>query len=262
VSAATVPYGRREPALGPSLALSALAPTNLIRVLFLGVRFQSSTPAVVEVELWQPPPPAPPAPVVELPKPPPPPPPVVKPEPEPVVKKPDIALPEKPKPKPEPKKPEPKTVEPKPKPKPKPEPKPKPDPAFEKMMREQAAREQQQLAAQEQERQMRELLARQQAAAQAAQQRALATWSDKIRTKVRGNIILRQDIPGNPEAIFLVTLLPTGEVLTVRKKKSSGHPGYDDAVERAIMKSSPLPLPDDRSIFRRELELIFQPKDR
>jgi colicin import membrane protein len=256
MSAASLSYGRREPALGPSIALSALTHALLVAVLFLGVRFQSHAPATVEVELWEPPPPAPPAPVVEAPKPPPPPPPVVKPEPEPEVKKPDIALPEKPKPKP---KPEPK-VEAKPKPKPKPE--PKRDLAFDKMLREQVAREQQELAQEEkerQERQMRELIARQQAA---ALQKALATWSDKIRAKVRGNIILPQDIPGNPEAIFDVALLPTGEVLTIRKRKSSGHPAYDEAVERAIMKSSPLPLPDDRSIFRRDLELKFRPQDR
>jgi len=247
-TAATFSYGRREPALGPSLALSAAAHVILIAVLFLGVRFQSHAPDTVEVELWEPPPPPPPAPVVEAPKPPPPP--VVKPEPEPEVKKPDIALAEKPKPKP------------KPEPKPKPPAKPKPDPAFEKMLREQAALEQQRVATEErerQERQMRELIARQQAA---ALQKALATWSDKIRAKVRGNIILPRDIPGNPEAIFDVALLPTGEVLTVRKRKSSGHPGYDDAVERAIMKSSPLPLPDDRSVFRRDLELKFRPQDR
>jgi colicin import membrane protein len=246
MSAVALPHGRREPALGPSLALSAFAHVLLIAVLFLGVRFQSSPPATVEVELWEPPPPPPPAPVVEPPKPPP----VVKPEPEPEVKKPDIALPEKPKPKPEPKK-----LEAKPKPKLE----PKRDLAFEKMLREQAAREQQQLAAEERERQTRELIARQQAA---AFQKALASWTDKIRIKVRGNIILPQDIPGNPEAIFDVTLLPSGEVLTVRKRKSSGHPGYDDAVERAIMKSSPLPLPEDRSVFRRDLELKFHPQDR
>jgi colicin import membrane protein len=256
VSAATLAYGnRREPALGPSLALSVLAHTILIAVLFLGVRFQSHAPETVQVELWEPPPPPPPAPVVEAPKPPPPPP-VVKPEPEPVIKKPDIALAEKPKPKP---KPEPK-VEPKPKPV------PKRDPAFDKMLREQAALEQKQLDEQRRERELKDLIAKQQAAAQAAAQaatqKALASWSDKIRAKVRGNIILPQDLPGNPEAIFDVALLPTGEVLTVRKRKSSGHPGYDEAVERAIMKSSPLPLPDERSVFRRDLELKFRPHDR
>ena len=106
---------------------------------------------------------------------------------------------------------------------------------------------------------MREQIARAQADARS---RALALWTDKIRAKIRGNIILPQDIPGNPEAIFDVTLLPTGEVLTVRKRKSSGHAGYDDSVERAIMKSSPLPQPDDRSLFQRQLELKFHPQDR
>ena len=253
MSAATLTYGsRREPALGPSLALSVLAHSILIAVLFLGVRFQSHAPETVQVELWEPPPPPPP--VVEAPKPPPPV--VVKPEPEPVIKKPDIALAEKPKPKP---KPEPK-VEPKPKPQ------PKRDLAFEKMLREQAALEQKQLEDQRKERELKDLIAKQQAAAQAAAQaatqKAIASWTDKIRIKVRGNIILPQDIPGNPEAIFDVFLLPSGEVLNVRKRKSSGHPGYDEAVERAIMKSSPLPLPDDRSIFRRDLELKFRPQDR
>jgi colicin import membrane protein len=84
-------------------------------------------------------------------------------------------------------------------------------------------------------------------------------WTDKIRAKIRGNIILPQGIRGNPEAIFDVSLLPTGEVLAVRKWKSSGHFGYDDAVERAIMKSSPLPKPDDSNLFQRQLQLAFRP---
>jgi colicin import membrane protein len=231
----TLAYGSRpHPALGRGAALSALVHVGLLAVLFLGVRFQSHPPAVVTVELWETPPPQP---VVEQPKPPP----VVKPEPEPepVVKKPpEIALPEKPKPKP----------------KPKPQP-PKRDLAFEKRLREEALVEQKSL----QEQRLRELIARQQADARL---KALLAWTDKIRAKIRGNIILPQDIPGNPEAIFDVTVLPTGEVLTVRKRKSSGHPGYDDAVERAIMKSSPLPQPDDRSLFQRQLELKFRPQDR
>jgi len=204
--------------------------------MFLGVRFQSSPPAVINVELWEAPPV--PQPVVEEPKPQPP---VVKPppEPEPEVKKaPEIALPEKPKPK----------AKPKPVP-------PKRDLAFERQMREQAVAEEKQL----QERITRDQAAREQASLRS---RALAQWTDKIRAKIRGNIILPQEIPGNPEAIFDVTLLPTGEVLNVRKTKSSGHPGYDDAVERAIKKSDPLPQPDDRSLFQRQLTLKFRPQDR
>ena len=230
------PYGSRgHPALGRSFVLSTIVHSLLLAVMFLGVRFQSSPPAVINVELWEAPPPPQ---VVEEPKPPPP---AVKPQPEPepeVKKPPEIALPEKPKPK----------AKPKPVP-------PKRDLAFERQLREQAAAEQREL----QDRQIRDLAARAQAD---LRNRALLAWTDKIRAKIRGNIILPQDLPGNPEAIFDVTLLPTGEVLTVRKTKSSGHPGYDDAVDRAIMKSSPLPLPDDRSLFRRDLQLKFRPHDR
>jgi colicin import membrane protein len=234
VSAAALPP-RERPALAPSFALSALVHVALLGVMFLGVRFQSHPPAVVNVELWDTPPP----PAVE--EKPPPPPPAVKPEPErePEVKKPEIALPEKPKAKPKP-------------------PPPKRDLAFEKRLREQAATEQKQLDDQRKERELRDLIARQQADARS---KLLAAWTDKIRAKIRGNIILPQDIPGNPEAIFDVTLLPTGEVLTVRKRKSSGHAGYDDAVERAILKSSPLPQPDDRNLFQRQLELKFRPQE-
>ena len=86
--------------------------------------------------------------------------------------------------------------------------------------------------------------------------------SDPVYLPIRAKIILLRDIPNNPEAIFDVTILPTGEVLTVRKRKSSGDAGYDDAVERAILGSSPLPLPEDRAVFRRDLELKFRPQDR
>jgi colicin import membrane protein len=234
---------RRQPAFVESFALSAIVHVALLAVLVLGVRFQSSVPQSVMVELWEPPPP-PPAPVVEVK--PAPPPPKVEPEPE-VRKPPEIAEVQKPKPKPKPK-PEVKKPEP-----------PKRDPAFEKRMREQVALEQKKLAQERSERELREMIARQQAEART---RALAQWTDKIRGKIRGNIILPREIEGNPEAIFDVTLLPTGEVLTARKRKSSGNAAYDDAVERAIMKSSPLPKPDDAALFQRQLELKFRPQDR
>ncbi|PIX04753.1 MAG: hypothetical protein COZ77_04890, partial [Gallionellales bacterium CG_4_8_14_3_um_filter_54_18] len=60
---------------------------------------------------------------------------------------------------------------------------------------------------------------------------------------------------------FLVTLLPGGRVMGVKLKKSSGNPAYDASVERAILKSDPLPLPADAGLFNRfrELKLGFQP---
>jgi colicin import membrane protein len=89
---------------------------------------------------------------------------------------------------------------------------------------------------------------------------AQARWADSIRGKIKQNIVLL-DIPGNPEAVFDVELLPTGEVLSVRLRKSSGVKAYDEAVERAILKSSPLPLPDRPEVFQRALRITFRPRD-
>ena len=104
-----------------------------------------------------------------------------------------------------------------------------------------------------------ERLARELAAT--ARQRALAEYINLIRQKVRSNWILPPDLQGNPQAVFEVIQLPTGEVLSVRLKKSSGNVAYDTAVERAILKSSPLPLPTNRNDFSRTLELTFRPRD-
>jgi colicin import membrane protein len=231
---------RREPAFVRSFALAFAVHAILLGVMFLGVRLQSSPPETITVELWEAPAP-PPAPVLEAPKPPPP-------QAAPDVAKPDIVTAEKPKPKAKPK------------------PEPKRDREFEKRLREQVAMEQkavenQRRASDEQrkERELRDLIARQQADARA---KALAAWQEKIRAKIRGNIILPRDLAGNPEAVFDVALLPTGEVLSVKPRKSSGHAGYDDAVYRAILKSSPLPKPENPSLFDRQLELHFRPQDK
>jgi colicin import membrane protein len=251
---------RPQPGYARSIALALVVHLVLIAVLFFGVRFQNSTPEAVSVELWDVPapprvaePPPPPPKVEPKPEPPPPPKPEVKPEPQ--VQKPEIvekAVP-KPKPKPEPK------PEPKPKPKPKPEAKPKPparDLEFERRMREELAQEQ----AAAEERRVRDQLAREQAAASS---RALATWDGKIRAKIRGNIrsFIVDQVQGNPQAVYHVTLLPTGEVLTVTMMKSSGNKAYDEEVQRAIRASSPLPKPEPASLFRRDLELKFRPQD-
>lgn len=246
-------YGSRQHGLWRSAGLAAAVHLALIGLLVVGVHMQSHAPEVVTVELWEPPPAPQPKPVVEAPKPPPPPP-----APAPEIKKPDIAIQEKPKPKPAPPK-----VETKPAPKPAP---PKRDVESEKRMRQQLALEQKQIeknlqAAEQarQERERRELIARQQAEAAS---RAVAGWTDKIRQKIRGNIIYDLSlVKPNAEAIYDVTLLPDGEVLSASMRKSSGNPGYDEAVYRAILKSSPLPKPDSPSAFRRQLELHFRPQD-
>ncbi|KRC00891.1 cell envelope integrity protein TolA [Duganella sp. Root198D2] len=84
-------------------------------------------------------------------------------------------------------------------------------------------------------------------------------YVSKLRTKIMGRI----DYPGakqDIEARFMVSQLPSGEVMSVKKTKSSGVAAYDTAVENAIYKASPLPKRDDGTVAR-ELELVFNLKD-
>lgn len=102
------------------------------------------------------------------------------------------------------------------------------------------------------------------AQAAGARQAALLKYGDMIIAKVRGNARLPDNLKGNPKVHFLVKLLPTGEVVSVRMTQSSGNPAYDEAVERAIYKSSPLPLPSDRearAAFVPELSYVHRPKE-
>jgi colicin import membrane protein len=194
------------------------------------------------VELWQPPAPVAEVPRVEPPevKPPPKPEPVVEPP------KPDIAV----------KAPPPPKAAAKPEVKPKPPAPPREDVL--KRLREESAREQQALSVERERQSIKEQLQREQASVAA---KAMADYAARIRGKIRGNIVPPVDIKGNPEAIFDVIQLPTGEVLSAKLRKSSGHRGYDEAVERAILKSSPLPRPDRPELFTRTLELRFRPLD-
>jgi colicin import membrane protein len=262
-AAGTFPY--QEPGKIPSVVLAVLVHVLLAIFLFFGVRWQSRQPEAVMVELWT----SPPAPVVERVAPKPEPRPEIKPqpipEPKPEVKpapqvelpKPDIALEKKKEPKKEPPKKEPPKQEPPKKELPAKEP-PKLNFDRTKEIQAQAERE---MAESTTQLERNNLLAemRRDGAVMAA--RADATYIGKLKGKIKSNVVLPPDIPGNPEAIFDVVQLPTGDVTSVKLRKSSGHKAYDAAVERAIFKSSPLPKPDRPEQFQRALEIKFRPLD-
>lgn len=86
-------------------------------------------------------------------------------------------------------------------------------------------------------------------------------YKARIHNKIKQFVVVPSDMKANPEAEFDVVLLPDGEVLKATLVKSSGYPAYDAAVERAILRASPLPLPPDPSLFEefRNLDLIFRP---
>lgn len=89
-------------------------------------------------------------------------------------------------------------------------------------------------------------------------------YQARIRAKIRGQTRIPENLIGNPQVRHAVKLLPTGEVLEVRTLQHSGNPAYDDAVERAIYKASPLPLPEEkeaRAAFVPEMVLTSRPKE-
>ncbi|HXF67474.1 MAG TPA: cell envelope integrity protein TolA, partial [Burkholderiales bacterium] len=103
-------------------------------------------------------------------------------------------------------------------------------------------------------------LAQQQATARAAE---IEKYKGLIRDRIRRYIIEPPNLQGNPEAELDIIVLPGGEVLDVRTRRASGQPAWDNAVERAIRRAQPLPLPPDPALFRefRELNLKFRPKE-
>lgn len=247
-----------EPGKKYALTFTILVHVGLLAFLFFGVQWKRSVPEVMEVELWSavprqatqlpPPPPEPevkPQPKVE-PKPEP------KPEPTPP-KKPDIAV--KQEKKPEPKKPEPKPEPPKPDPK-KPEVKPDPKPPVDPF-KEMLEREERQRKAAERQAKLGAMAEQEQRAA--ANKRGMADYINKIRARIKSKLTILPPIQGNPEAIFEVSQLPSYEILEVRLKRSSGNPALDRAIENAIRHSSPLPRPDDPSLFQRTLEIKYKP---
>ncbi len=262
----------RDEALAGGLAL-AMHVLFLVLLVF-GVSWQhKQADTAVIVDLWRDLPSVTP-PRVE----PPPPPPEVKPEP----------------PKPVPK------VEAKPPPKPEPAPVVKPDIALkEKQDRERKLKEQQEaaekkkLAAEKareaelekkkraeaealkqkqaaeaeakrvaaEQQKARDALAAQQAAAQA---KVVDEYKRQISAKIRRFIVLPPNVSDAAQVEFEITVLPGGEVLGAKLRRAANStPAYDAAVERAILRAQPLPLPPDPALMRqfRELNLVFRPKD-
>lgn len=220
----------------PAAVLALMVHGGFFALLYFGFTWQTQAPAAMSVELWQALPDMPPMPVVVTP-------PVPKVEPTPAMPPPvakvapDIVLAVK--------KPEKKIIEIKVAPVVEP-------PKTRAPVKPEAPS-------------IADLAAARELAAQAEQAAAVGRIVDeamsKISSKIRSNIVMPPDVANSAQAIFAVTLLPGGAVLSARLAQSSGNAAYDNAVERAILKSQPLPLPADASLFNRfrELKLKFKP---
>ncbi|HZZ92982.1 MAG TPA: energy transducer TonB [Usitatibacter sp.] len=286
---------RPNPGRIRAVVLAVAVHALFIAVIVFGVTWQSAPTAPVQAELWDklPPaktsarPPAPkPAPEPAKPEPPKPEPP--KPAPEPPKPQPPKPEPPKPQAKPQPAKPDPEIALKAEREKREKEKREKAEQEkrekAEQDKRDKAEREKAEKKRQDQERRQREReeadqmkreqeqrqrqqqlaqaeAERARAAAAAAKQKEFNEWVDKIRARIRGRANVPDSVTGQPEAQFLIRILPGGEVLDITLRKSSGNPAYDNAIERAIRSASPLPVPPPNSeLFPRfrELNLVIK----
>ena len=91
----------------------------------------------------------------------------------------------------------------------------------------------------------------------------MAKYVGLISNKIRQHV--NRQLCGTDKATkltFVIALMPTGEVMGHPKLlKGSGLSACDDAVERAILESQPLPVPSSADLFSqfRDLKLEFSP---
>jgi len=256
-------------------AFTLLVHGLLLALLLVSFQWKTVKPMnIAEVELWdsvptpktqaEVAPPEPPAPAPEPPK-------VVEP----------VKAEPKPEPTPEPKadiqvkkeQPKPEKLE-KPKPakeeKPKPEPKPEPKPA--KQDPEALKKLQQALLAEDAKAEKQEVAkpaaspagdkTAQKAQAGVPNPTEMAKYVGMISAQIRQHV--NRQLCGTDKATkltFVISLMPTGEVMRQELRKSSGLPACDAAVERAILESGLLPVPKSPDLFSqfRDLKLEFSP---
>jgi colicin import membrane protein len=70
-----------------------------------------------------------------------------------------------------------------------------------------------------------------------------AEWIDKVKASIRGRV--RYSGADTSDMTLSISLLPTGQVMTIQKKKGSNSAAYDAAVLRALESISKLPKPPD-----------------
>ena len=91
----------------------------------------------------------------------------------------------------------------------------------------------------------------------------LSRWVGQVTAIVRSNIRLQPNYGENLMTQIRVQQLPGGTITAIQVVQSSGNPGYDLAVQRALEVSSPLPPINDPAVFARARDIIFRftPKD-
>jgi colicin import membrane protein len=87
-----------------------------------------------------------------------------------------------------------------------------------------------------------------------------SSYSGRIRSRIKPNIVFTEDIAGNPTAVVEVRTSPDGTIIGRTLLKKSGVPAWDESVLKAIDKTEVLPRDSDGRVPP-SLEISFRPKD-
>jgi colicin import membrane protein len=84
-------------------------------------------------------------------------------------------------------------------------------------------------------------------------------WIETIAAHVGSRWIRPPGTTSANEAEVFITQAPGGYILNVRVGRCSGSTAFCQSVEAAVRKSEPLPQPEDKALFEREIKFTFRP---
>jgi colicin import membrane protein len=87
-----------------------------------------------------------------------------------------------------------------------------------------------------------------------------ASYAGRIVARVKPNIVLTDEVPGNPTASVEVRCAPDGAIIGRRVVKSSGNKEWDEAVLRAIDRTEVLPRDVDGRVPP-SIVIDFRPRE-
>jgi colicin import membrane protein len=92
-------------------------------------------------------------------------------------------------------------------------------------------------------------------------QSVLGEYIGYIADKVERSWLRPPGSPGGLKCTVNVKLIPGGDVVSARVVQSSGDAVFDDSAEKAVLRASPLPVPDDPSVAGhfRDFNFVFKP---
>ena len=85
-------------------------------------------------------------------------------------------------------------------------------------------------------------------------------WIFELNNHISRNFVPPASMPINLECVVDVRILPGGTVADVSIGRCNGDEAVRRAVEAAVRKASPLPEPDNPSVFQRDLRMTFKPE--